>query len=86
MASLDDADAHSMTASFDAQNRLRVVRKSRKGTLPANGEELRTKYRIEAHTWLMIAGRFSNKPWLRQLTQMTFLRFADFILGEKVAL
>eukprot|EP00971_Amphidinium_carterae_P139742 2768672-Amphidinium_carterae.1 len=30
------ADAHSMMASFDAQNRLRVVKKSRKGTLPAN--------------------------------------------------
>ena len=71
--------------SMDASGHLRVVRKKARGKMPVDTEEYRTKLRVEANTWLMIQSKMRSKPFLQGLSPNSWGKFADFILGDRVA-
>ena len=42
------------------------------------------KLRIDAHLWLFLAVKFTNKAWLQGATPAEWSRYTDYFLGEKV--
>ena len=70
---------------LDSSGHMRVIRKKSKGKMPVDTEEYRIKMRVEANLWLMIAAKMKTKPFLQGLTQQSFYKFVDHILGDKVA-
>ena len=89
-ASLDEitSKAHKNTASLqtslDTSGHVRVVKTKTKGSLPSNTEEYRQAMKLEAVTWLCMASKFKAKHWLAGLKMEHFLKFVDFILGDRV--
>ena len=89
-ASLDEitSKAHKNTASLqtslDTSGHVRVVKTKTKGSLPSNTEEYRQAMKLEAVTWLCMASKFKAKQWLAGLKMEHFLKFVDFILGDRV--
>eukprot|EP00435_Cladocopium_sp_Y103_P013515 s1635_g3.t1 len=45
--------------------------------------QLRSKLRLEAHAWLMVASKMKNKVYLRGLEQRHFDQYTEYLLGEK---
>ena len=41
--------------------------------------------KVEAYTWLCMSARFKAKAWLQGLKLEHFVKFVDFVLGDKVA-
>jgi hypothetical protein len=89
-ASLDEitSKAHKNTASLqtslDTSGHVRVVKTKTKGSLPSNTEEYRQAMKLEAVTWLCMASKFKAKHWLAGLKMDHFLKFVDYILGDRV--
>jgi hypothetical protein len=81
----DEGEAMNLAASLDSSGRLRLVRQKVKGKAPVSSEELRMRLRVECHTWGFIALKFSAKTWLQKSTPAAWQRYADYLLGEKVA-
>ena len=81
----DDSTDFDLSFGVDSAGAFKAIRKKVKVTMPTNSEQFRRRIRIEAHLWLFIAAKFTNRSWLQGLTRDTFDRYADFILGKKVA-
>ena len=41
--------------------------------------------KVEAYAWLCMSARFKAKAWLQGLKLDHFVKFVDFVLGDKVA-
>ena len=82
---VDEINAN-FQSSVDSSGRLRLTKERKKAKLPTGSEELRQRLRVEAHTLLMLAARFSNKTWFQGLASKDFLLHVDFVLGDKVYL
>ena len=85
MTSRVDLTSLDIETTLDSAGIMRVTRKKGKGKLPVDTEEYRTKLRVEANTWLMIASKMRSKPFLQGLTPQCFGKFVDHVLGDKVA-
>ena len=84
ISSLETAETQSLTASVDPSGRLRISKAKSKGRMPSTTEELRLRLRIESNTWLFLAVKFSNRPWLQDLNPPVIARYVDYMLSEKV--
>lgn len=79
-----DATTSSLQSSLDAGGHLRVVKTKSKGKLPENTESLRKLLKLEGITWLCMAAKFRTKPWLHGLALNDWLKYTDYVLGDKV--
>ena len=85
VTSIEEAETQNLTASLDPTGRLRITKQKMKGKLPTNSEELRLKLKLECNTWIFVSKKFTSKTWLQNITPGTWSRYADYLLGEKVA-
>ena len=74
----------SIQSSVDPSGHLRVTRTKVKAKMPTTTEEYRRVMKVEMFAWLCMAARFRSKHWLHGLTAEPFLKFVDFILGDRV--
>lgn len=79
-----DATTSALQSSLDAGGHLRVVKTKSKGKLPDSTETLRKVLKLEGVTWLCMAAKFRVKPWLHNLTLNDWLKYTDYVLGDKV--
>eukprot|EP00435_Cladocopium_sp_Y103_P074174 s127_g47.t1 len=52
--------------------------------MPTTTEEYRKVMKVEMYAWLAMASRYKAKHWLHGLTADSFLKFVEFILGDRV--
>ena len=83
IGSRKDSQSQHLQSTLDPAGRLRITRQRQKGKLPSNTEELRSKLRLEANAWLMVASKMRNKAYLRGLERRQFEQYVEFLLGEK---
>ncbi|CAE6964686.1 unnamed protein product [Symbiodinium natans] len=74
-----------MQSSLDPQGHIRITRTKQKLEMPVNSEAYRRVMRVEMFAWLAMASRFKAKDWLQGLESTHFLKFTDYVLGERVA-
>lgn len=79
-----DASTSQLQSSLDASGHLRVMKTKAKGRMPEDTEALRRVLKLEGITWLCMAAKFRNKTWLHGLELSHWLKYIDYILGEKV--
>ena len=79
-----DATTSSLQSSLDASGHVRVVKTKTKGKLPDNTESFRRLLKLEGIAWLCMAAKFRHKSWLQGLEMNTWLKYIDFVLGDKV--
>ena len=80
----DNLDTN-MQSSLDPQGHIRITRTKQKLEMPVNSEAYRRVMRVEMFAWLAMASRFKAKDWLQGLESTHFLKFTDYVLGERVA-
>ena len=68
VANAQEPEVVTETTNTDLQGYTRVVRKRVKGTMPRQQEELRAKMQVEAHAWCMVALKFPNIAWLKDIS------------------
>ena len=56
------------STATDLQGYTRVIKKKVKGTKPRQQEELRQKLTIEGHAWCILAQKFTNASWLKDIS------------------
>ena len=71
-------------SSVDGSGHIRVTRTKTKAKMPATTEEYRRVMKVEMFSWLAMASRYKAKHWLNGLTAAPFLKFVEFILGDRV--
>ena len=79
-----DSPNAAIQSSVDASGHLRVTRTKTKAKMPVTTEDYRRIMKVEMFSWLCMAARFRSKHWLHGLTAEPFLKFVDFILGDRV--
>lgn len=84
ITSKKDSATSSMQSSLDSSGHVRITRAKVKTKVPSNTEEYRRAIRVEGNAWLCMAARYKSKSWLNNLTMDPFLKFTDYILGERV--
>ena len=85
ISSKRDSQVESLQTSLDSTGHVRVTKTMNKLEMPKNSESYRRTIKIEAFAWLAMAARFKAKTWLQGLLLEHFVKFADYILGDKVA-
>ena len=83
ITSRKDAQTQQLQSTLDQSGRVRITRQRQKGKMPTNTEELRSKLKLEANSWLMVASKMRNKAYLRNLEMRHFEQYVNFLLGEK---
>ena len=71
---------------MDSAGRLRVTRERKKSKLPKDSEELRAKLKLEANAFVMLGAKFRNRAWFQGPVPNDYVKFVDWLLGEKVFL
>jgi len=84
VTSTEEVENQSVQASLDPSGRIKLVKTKVKGKLPSTTEEFRTKHRLECNAWLMLATKFTNKGYLKDVCPTEWTRYVDYFLGEKV--
>lgn len=79
-----DATTASLQSSLDSSGHIRVVKTKNKGKLPENSEDLRRLLKLEGITWLSMAAKFKSKAWLAGLEMRHWLKYVDYLLGDRV--
>ncbi|CAE7822684.1 unnamed protein product, partial [Symbiodinium necroappetens] len=74
-----------LQSTVDAQGHIRITKVKHKLEVPVNSEHYRRIMKVEMYAWLAMAARFKAKAWLQGLTVTPFLKFTDYISGEKVS-
>jgi hypothetical protein len=85
VSSIEESETQNLQASLDVTGRVRISKQKTKGKMPATSEELRLKLKLEANTWVFLSKKFTSKQWLQKVNPATWSRYADYLLGEKVA-
>ena len=70
-------------SAVDNTGHIRVTRTKAKAKMPTTTEEYRKTMKVEAYTWLCMASRYKAKHWLHGLTMEPFLKFTEYILGDR---
>ena len=83
VTSKSEVSVMSLQTSLDSSGRLKINRQKPKGSMPTNTEELRSKLKVEATAWLMLASKLKNKQFLHGLTQQSFDFYVEYLLGSK---
>lgn len=78
------ASSSQLQSSVDPSGHIRVTRNKTKSKMPTTTEEFRKVMKVEMYAWLAMASRYRAKHWLHGLTAEPFLKFTEFILGERV--
>ena len=71
-------------SSVDSAGRLRATRERKKSKLPKDSEELRAKLKLEANSFVMLGAKFRNRAWFQGLVPNDYVKYVDWLLGEKV--
>ena len=71
-------------SAVDNSGHIRITRTKAKSKMPGTTEEYRKVMKVEMHAWLAMASRYKSKHWLHGLTADPFLKFVEFILGDRV--
>ena len=79
-----DSATSQIQSTLDSSGHIRVTRTKGKSKMPSTTEEYRKVMKVEMYAWLCMASRYKAKHWLHGLTSEPFLKFVDFILGERV--
>ena len=85
ISSKRDSQVESLQTSLDSTGHVRVTKTLNKLEMPKNSESYRRTIKVEAFAWLAMAARFKAKTWLQGLLLEHFVKFTDYILGDKVA-
>ena len=85
ISSKRDSQVESLQTSLDATGHVRVTKTLNKLEMPKNSEAYRRIIKVEAFAWLTMSARFKAKTWLQGLLLEHFVKFTDYILGDKVA-
>ena len=78
------SSSSSIQSTVDGSGHIRVTRTKTKSKMPSTTEEYRRIMKVEMFSWLAMASRYKAKHWLHGLTADPFLRFVEFILGDRV--
>eukprot|EP00435_Cladocopium_sp_Y103_P068509 s490_g31.t1 len=70
--------------AVDNSGHIRVTRTKNKAKMPSTTEEYRKVMKVEMYAWLALASRYKSKHWLHGLTADPFIKFVEFILGDRV--
>jgi len=79
-----DSATSQIQSALDSSGHIRVTRTKAKSKMPANTEEYRKVMKVEMYAWLCMASRYKAKTWLHGLTSEPFVKFVEYILGERV--
>ena len=71
-------------SAVDTTGHIRVTRTKTKAKMLSSTEEYRKVMKVEMFAWLCMASRYKAKHWLHGLTAAPFLKFTEFILGDRV--
>ena len=74
----------SIQSTVDGAGHIRITRTKNKSKMPATTEEYRKVLKVEMYAWLAMASRYKAKHWLHGLTADPFLKFVEYILGDRV--
>lgn len=69
-------------SAVDTSGHIRVTRTKNKAKMPS--KEYRKTMLVEMYSWLCMASRYRSKHWLHGLTADPFVKFVEYILGERV--
>jgi hypothetical protein len=83
VTSLEHVESQSLTATVTPSGNLMVLHKRSKTVMPTGPESFRMRMRVEAHLWIFLGTKFSNRLWLLNLTPQDFSRYVDHFLGSK---
>lgn len=86
IGSKEEALTIAIQSSVDSAGRLRVTRERKKSKLPKHSLKLRAKLKLEANTFVMLGAKFRNRAWFQNLVPNDFVKYVDWLLGEKVFL
>ena len=78
------ASSSSIQSTGDGSGHIRITRTKTKAKMPATTEEYRKVMKVEMFAWLAMASRYKAKHWLHGLTADLFLKFVEYILGDRV--
>jgi hypothetical protein len=78
------ASSSSIQSTVDGSGHIRITRTKTKAKMPATTEEYRKVMKVEMFAWLAMASRYKAKHWLYGLTADPFLKFVEYILGDRV--
>ena len=79
-----DSATSQIQSTLDSSGHIRVTGTKGKFKMPSTTEEYRKVMKVEMFAWLCMASRYKAKHWLHGLTSEPFLKFVDFILGDRV--
>ena len=74
----------SIQSTVDGTGHIRVTRTKTKSKMPSTTEEYRKVMKVEMFSWLAMASRYKSKHWLHGLTADPFLKFVEYVLGDRV--
>ena len=78
------SSSSSIQSTVDGSGHIRVTRTKQKSKMPSTTEEYRKVMKVEMFAWLAMASRYKSKHWLHGLTSDPFLKFVEYILGDRV--
>ena len=78
------SSSSSIQSTVDGSGHIRITRTKTKSKMPSTTEEYRKILKVEMYSWLAMASRYKAKHWLHGLTADPFLRFVEYILGDRV--
>ena len=78
------SSSSSIQSTVDGSGHIRVTRTKMKSKMPSTTKEYRRIMKVEMYSWLAMASRYKAKHWLHGLTAEPFLRFVEYILGDRV--
>ena len=79
-----DSATSQIQSALDSSGHIRVTRTKAKSKMPTLTEEYRKVMKVEMYAWLCMASRYKAKHWLHGLTSEPFVKFVEYILGERV--
>lgn len=79
-----DSTTSQLQTGLDSSGHIRITRTKTKAKVPSTTEDYRRVLRVEMNAWLCMSARYKAKSWLHNLTADSFLKFVEYILGERV--
>ena len=84
IVSKKDSSNSAIQSTLDSSGHIRVTRTKNKTKMLSNTEEYRKAMKVEASAWLCMSSRYRAKPWLNGLSNASFSKFVEYILGDRV--
>ena len=84
VTSREDHESSYLTADISADGQIKVKKGVKDGSMPSNSEELRAKHKLIGNCWLFLKLRHTNRPWLSDVDERTFVLVSDYLLGKHV--